>query len=121
MATAPPVIVQNVSLTPEAVAQVVQQMMPQMAQQMVKEMSEKGLLHPEEARNDNNIDNDLIHVFDEARLDEDHHDHRLKLEHVVHWKNGSADLRFSRNPISSKLYLCPRILPDRETKSAVGG
>ena len=80
----PPVIARNVSLTPEAIAQVVQQMMPQMAQQMIKEMSEQGLIHPEDAKNDNGIDNNLIHVFDEARFDEDHHDNRPRLEHVIH-------------------------------------
>lgn len=78
-----PVIAQNVALTPEAVAQVVAQVMPQMAEQVVKQIANQGLLPT--ADQDNDVDKDLIHSFDEARfVDEDPHVLHDKLQHAVH-------------------------------------
>lgn len=83
----PPVVAQSVALSPDAVAQVVQQVMPQMAEQVVKKMAEQGLIHPEEPANDvgQNLDTDLIDSFDEARLKKGgRHDLRDKMEHAIH-------------------------------------
>lgn len=83
----PPVVAQSVTLPPDAVAQVVQQVMPQMAQQVVKEMTEQGLIHPEDPANDQiDIDTDLMDSFDDARLDKDGNgnDLRDKMEYAIH-------------------------------------
>lgn len=84
-----PIVAQSVSLPPEAVAQVVQQVLPQMAQQVVREMENRGLVANDthkEHEADTDIDTDLLASFDEARLDKDGkaHDLRNKMEHAIH-------------------------------------
>ena len=83
----PPIVAQSVNLPPETVAQVVQQVTPHIAQQVVKEMAEQGLIHTDEAANDDNdIDTDLIDSFDDAaKLDKGvNNDLRNKMEHAIH-------------------------------------
>lgn len=74
------------AMTQEEIAKVVEQVTPQIAQQVVKEMTEQGLIKAPEPESDNNVDNDLIHVFDEAALEKDEkpHDNRNSLEHSIH-------------------------------------
>lgn len=69
------------------VAQVVQQVIPQMAEQVIQKMTEKGLVVEQPANDDqNNVDTDLIHSFDDASQDKDHHGRELrhKVEHSIH-------------------------------------
>lgn len=84
-----PIVAQSVSLPPDAVAQVVQQVLPQMAQQVVKEMENRGLIAHEEPHDheaDMDIDTDLLSSFDDARLNKDGNgnDLRNKVEYAIH-------------------------------------
>lgn len=67
----------------QTVAQVVQQVMPQMAQEVVKQMAEQGLVASTEVKPENDIDTDLIHSFDEARIKDAGNDLQNKLEHAI--------------------------------------
>lgn len=75
-------------LSREEISKVVEEMTPQIAQEVVKEMAREGFFtSPENSESDNKVDNDLIHVFDEAAFDKDgdtEHANLNKLEHSIH-------------------------------------
>lgn len=70
---------------PQAVAQAVAQVMPQMAQEVAKQLIEQGIIEKPAPENDNQVDNDIIADFDDARLkDTDPHEVHDKMEHAIH-------------------------------------
>lgn len=74
-----------VAMDPNAVAQVVAQVTPQIAQQVVEQLKEQGMLNKPAPENDNDVDNDLTAVFDDARFkDTDPHELHDKMEHALH-------------------------------------
>ena len=73
------------AIDPQVVAEVMKQVMPQMTEQIVQQLEEKGMINKPSPESNNEIDNDLVTVFDDARLkDPDPHDLHDKLEHVIH-------------------------------------
>lgn len=77
---------QNRSVTKQEIAKIVEELTPQIKDEVVREMTEQGLIKPPAAQNDNGVDNDLIHVFDDAALDKDgtRNDNRNTMEHAIH-------------------------------------
>jgi len=75
----------TVQMDPVAVAQVVKAVLPQMAEEVVKKLEEQGMLNKPAPANDD-VDNDLITVFDDARLESGgkSNDPDNKVEHVIH-------------------------------------
>jgi hypothetical protein len=77
----------GIELDPQVIAQVVEQVTPQITKQVVQQMTEQGIIATDNANNnEKNVDNDLIHVFDEAALDKDGkpNDNRDRLEYAIH-------------------------------------
>lgn len=73
-------------ISPEVVEQVVRQVTPQLAKEVVHQLEEQGLIsHPEPP---GGVDNNLIHVFDDAALTKDGKKHgpdnQDRLGYVIH-------------------------------------
>jgi hypothetical protein len=75
----------NARMDPNAVAQVVAQVTPHIAQKVVEQLKEQGVIQKPPPGNDNDIDNKLVAVFDDARFkDADPHALHDKMEHIIH-------------------------------------
>lgn len=73
------------TMDPKMVAEMMAQVMPQMAQEVAKQLVEQGVLEKAAPAADNQVDNDLIADFDDARLkDTDPHELHNKVEHAIH-------------------------------------
>jgi hypothetical protein len=74
-------------LDANAIEQVMEKMLPKVTEQVMHDLAEKGLLKDgNENTEDKDVDNDLIHRFDEAAFDKDGRprDLRHKVEHAIH-------------------------------------